>query len=52
MSLGTHLTACIWYILGCPSYVTLSPYECGVDSWAVEYSSIESPLSKRKFQAL
>ena len=40
MSMGTHLTACIWFMLACSS-LSLEPYDphvCDVESWAFHYS--------------
>lgn len=40
MSLGTHFTACVWFMLACASLTTgpYNPHVCEVESWALQYS--------------
>ena len=49
MCLGTHLTACGWFLLACSSLSigTVDPHVCNVGSWALHIS--ETPLSKRQW---
>ena len=46
MSLGTHLTACGWFLLACSSISAGAnqSHICGTGSWALRYSS--TPLSE------
>lgn len=39
MSVGTHLTACIWFMLACSSLSlgAYDPHVCEVDSWALQF---------------
>ena len=46
MCIGTHLTACGWFLLACSSLSigAMDPHICDVGSWALQYT--EAPLSK------
>ena len=48
MALGTHWTACGWFLIACSSLSigAMDPHTCNVGSWALKFSDV--PLSKSR----
>ena len=48
MLVGTHLTACVWFLLACSSLSNdfSDPHTCNVNSWALKEPFSATPLGK------